>query len=76
MGSPTCARICVMGSGSVRRAMSVRDPPQVGQTRGKASDHASRGARRARSAAHFEDRDKPGLEAPGGCGSGLAGAAD
>ncbi len=31
------ARIRVMGSGSVRKAMKVRAVPQVGQTRGNTS---------------------------------------
>jgi len=37
VGSPIWARICVIGSGSVRNAMNVRGIRQVGQIRGKAS---------------------------------------
>ena len=37
VGSPMWARICVMGSGSVRNAMKVRGVWQVGQMRGKTS---------------------------------------
>jgi hypothetical protein len=37
VGSPIGARICVMGSGSVRKAMNVRGVWQVGQISGKAS---------------------------------------
>ncbi len=37
VGSPIWARICVMGSGSVRKAMNVRGVWPVGQISGKAS---------------------------------------
>ena len=37
VGSPMWARICVMGSGSVRKAMKVRGVWQVGQISGNTS---------------------------------------
>ena len=51
VGSPIWARICVMGSGSVRSAIEVRGSWQVGQIRGNTSYTL------ARRAAHLDGRE-------------------